>query len=176
MRRTIFALLFALLPWTLSAQEEATEEGPMTVERIVSILAAIDPDATLMPRGVGLTISDIPVLVMIDPLANRMRALVPVASADGLTEADLLRVMQANFDTAMDARYAVANDRLWSVFIHPLRELQREQLISGLAQTVVLARTYGSAYSSGLIIFGQGDSLELHRELFEDLLERGEAL
>lgn len=102
--------------------------------------------------------------------------MVPIASAEGLTEADLMRMMQANFDTALDARYAVANDRLWSVYIHPLRELETEQLISGLAQTVVLALTYGTFYASGSMSFGAGDSAELHRELLEELLERGEEL
>ncbi len=31
--------------------------------------------------------------------------------------------MQANFDTALDARYAIAKGALWSTFIHPLSDL-----------------------------------------------------
>jgi hypothetical protein len=165
-------LCLTLLAGPVSAQAEP----PMTPERLAAILLAVDPEAASAGSGVSLTIADVPVLVVFDVAANRMRAMVPVASSAGLTEADLMRMMQANFDTALDARYAVANDRLWSVYIHPLRELQREQLISGLAQTVTLARTYGTLYSGGAQVFGGGDSSGLYRELLEELRDRGQEL
>ncbi len=150
--------------------------GPMTPERLLTILVALDEEAGPRAGGIGLTIADIPVVVFLDPVANRMRAVVPVASADALTQDDMLRVLQANFDTALDARYAIANGRLWSTYIHPLAELQTRQLISGLAQTVTLAQTYGTAYTSGTMTFGAGDSAERFRDLMEDLMERGEEL
>ena len=112
------------------------------------------------------------VAVIVDQRANRMRILVPISSADGLSADELLRLLQANFDTALDARYAVANGRLWSTFIHPLAELQGEQLISGLAQTVTLAQTYGDTYTSGAIMFGGGDT----RGLMQELLDLGQEL
>lgn len=175
MRIFLILALLGLSPSTSIAQDRPVE-GPMTMERMVSILTTLDPAAAPVPAGIGMTIDDIPVLVVADPAANRMRAMVPVASASGLTAGDLMRVLQANFDSALDARYAVANGRLWSIFIHPLRELERAQLVSGLVQTVVLARTYGATYSSGATIFGRGDSAGLHRELLRELLERGEDL
>ena len=70
----------------------------------------------------------------------------------------------------------MANGRLWGIFIHPFRELERDQLISGLAQTVNVAKTYGSLYSSGAGQFGSGDSGDLQRELIERLLEQGEEI
>lgn len=147
-------------------------EPPMTMVRMAEIMTLIDPDAVVEPGGISLTVQAIPVTVIVDPRANRMRILVPISSAEGLREEDLMRLMQANFDTALDARYAVANGRLWSIFIHPLAELETDQLISGLAQTVVLAQTYGDTYTSGAIMFGGGDT----RSLLQELLERGEEL
>lgn len=85
-------------------------------------------------------------------------------------------MMQANFDAALDARYAVANGRLWGVFIHPLSPLERNQLISGLVQTVNIARSYGQTYSGGAQVFGGGDSNGIYKELFEELQKKGEAL
>lgn len=159
------------------AEDGITEAArDMTPERLLTIIRALDPEAVPAGGGIGLTLDDVPVMIFLDPIANRMRALVPVASAEALAHEDLQRLLQANFDTALDARYAIANGRLWSVFIHPLRELQRDQLLSGLAQTVTLARTYGTLYASGATSFGAGDSAELHRELLEDLLERGQEL
>jgi hypothetical protein len=172
----LIRLIFCLTLFAGPALAQGEAEPPMTPERLAAILLAVDPEAAPAGSGVSLTIADVPVLVVFDVAANRMRAMVPVASAAGLTEADLMRMMQANFDTALDARYAVANDRLWSVFIHPLRELQREQLISGLAQTVTLARTYGTLYSGGAQVFGGGDSSGLYRELLDDLRDRGQEL
>ena len=183
MTRFLFLALCVVLAGPGRAQQAPPTEPPvqqtveaMTVERLLAILRALDSEMRPQAGGIALTIADVPVQVFLDPRANRMRALVPIASAEGLTEADLMRVLQANFDTALDARYAIAQGRLWSVFIHPLRQLERDQLISGIAQTVTLARTYGSFYASGATVFGSGDSGALHDELFRELRERGQEL
>ncbi len=176
------ALALSLVSVPVAAQTPGAEPpavagaGPMTPDRLLAILLRLDPEAGPRAGGIGLTISDVPVIVFMDPTANRMRAVVPVASAEGLGEDDMRRVLQANFDTALDARYAIADGRLWSTYIHPLAELQPPQLISGLVQTVILAQTYGTAYASGSVAFGAGDSPERFRELMEELLERGEEL
>ena len=148
----------------------------MTLARLASIVTAIDPDVIAQGPTLQFSIEGIPVMIVADAGANRMRAMVPIASAEGLGAQDLLRMMQANFDTALDARYAVANGRLWGVFIHPLGALEREQLISALVQTVNVARSYGQTYSSGAQVFGGGDSRGIYRDLFEELKKKGEAL
>lgn len=167
----VLALLSLFLPATLSAQEA---EPHMTLPRMAQIVLALDPEARVAGAGFEFVIDDIPVLIVTDVNANRMRAMVPIRSAEGMTPEEMQRVMQANFDSALDARYAVAQGRLWGVFIHPFRELERDQLISGLAQTVNVAKTYGTLYSSGAGQFGAGDSGNLQRELIEKLLERGQ--
>jgi hypothetical protein len=178
---TIASMLF---PFTLSAQEAmppkgeavAPIEGPMTLERLAGIVQALDAGVVARGPTLQFSIDDIPVMIIADAANDRMRAMVPIANAEGLTPDDLLRMMQANFDTALDARYAVANGRLWGVFIHPLSPLEKDQLISALVQTVNVARTYGESYSGGAQIFGGGDSNGIYRELFEELRKRGEAL
>ena len=57
------------------------------------------------------------------------------------------------------------------MFIHPLDTLQREELISGLAQVVTAAETFGSSFTSGAMLFGGGDSNEIHNELLKKLEE-----
>ncbi|MEX3016737.1 hypothetical protein [Gymnodinialimonas hymeniacidonis] len=170
MRQAIYLILFiALSPFSLAAQES---EPPMTPERMAEIFTALDPEAVIESNGMSFTVANVPVTVIMDPAADRMRILVPISSAEGLDDGALLRLMQANFDTALDARYAIANNRVWSTFIHPLSPLETDQLISGVAQTVVLAQTYGDTYSSGAVMFGGGDT----RGLIEELLELGEEL
>jgi hypothetical protein len=162
-------------PQTEALPAPATEPA-MTMTRLGEIVLALDPEATARGPAIEFALDGIPVIVIADPRADRMRAMVPIASAGGLSEADLMRMMQANFDSALDARYAVANGRLWGVFIHPLSPLKKDQFISGLVQTITVARTYGTAYSGGGAVFGGGDSNEIYRELFEELQKKGEAL
>ena len=105
-----------------------------------------------------------------------MRAMVPIRSADGLSTQELERVLQANFDSALDARYAIAQGKLWSVFIHPLSPLERDQFLSGLAQTITVARTYGQSYSGRATFFVNGDSSGIYDELLKELLKQGHEL
>jgi hypothetical protein len=163
-----FALIFAL------ATPAFAQDAAMIPERLTDIILALNPDAAINANGIELTIEDIPVLVVMAPNADRMRAMVPIASVDDVTPEEMNRMMQANFDTALDARYAVAQGRVWGVFIHPLGALERAEFLSGLAQTVNLARTYGTLYSGGAQVFGGGDSNGIYDELFGDLLNRGQ--
>ncbi|WP_147127317.1 hypothetical protein [Shimia ponticola] len=166
------AFLFVLAMAGPAAAQQS--EPPMDLPRMGEILAALDPEAEFNGRGFELTLSDVPVLIIVDPVADRMRAMVPIRSADGMTPEEMERVMQANFDTALDARYALARGRLWATYIHPLSPLKKDQLISGLGQTVNVALTYGTLYSGGAMSFGGGDSQDIQRQLIEDLLERGQ--
>lgn len=171
MIRLALAFVLTLTASQLPAQD-ASED--MTTGRLLDILLALDPDTQPAGNGLALTIEDVPVHVVVDPLADRMRAMVSIRSVDGMSAQDLERVMQANFDTALDARYAVANGRLWGVYIHPLSPLRAEQLISGIGQTVNLALTYGGLFTGGALSFGGGDSVPLQRELIDRLLDKGQ--
>ena len=148
----------------------------MTVGRLAEIVRALDGSAAIGPRGMQLTIADVRITVVVDPGANRMRAFSAFRTLDGVDGQALYRMMQANFDSALDARYAVAQGHVISVFIHPLGELKKDQFIEGLGQVVNLVRTYGSAYTSGAMTFGGGDSGRLHRQLIDELLKKGEEI
>lgn len=101
-----------------------------------------------------------PVYVVTDERADRMRIIVQIAPADDLDREALHRMMQANFDSALDARYSIAKNVLWSAFIHPLSPLSDDRFRAGFDQAVTLADTYGTTYSSGGLIFQGGDSGE----------------
>ena len=177
MKRTLStALLAATLALPLAAQEAPVSEPPMTLPRLSEIITALDPDVRSAGTQFQLTIADVPVIIVTDPIADRMRAMVPIRTAGAMTQEELLRVMQANFDTALDARYAIAQGQLWATFIHPLSPLEKDQLISGLGQAVNLAQTYGSLYTGGAMQFGGGDSGGLQRELIDKLLDRGQEI
>ena len=181
MARLLLTLALVLAGTIAHAQQgdtpapEPLTEPPMTLERLATIILNIDEAAQLRGAAIEFTIQDIPVIVVADPRADRMRAMVPIRSSDGLEPEELMRLMQANFDSALDARYAVARGRLWGVFIHPPSPLEQDQFLSALAQTVNVARTYGQTYSGGAQVFGGGDSNGIYQELLDDL-RKGQAL
>ncbi|WP_324751560.1 hypothetical protein [Roseovarius sp. Pro17] len=146
----------------------------MSIDRLGQILHALDPQAVRQGHGWRLRIGAQVVLVVADTDAGRLRAMVPVRITAGLDADDLARMLQANFDSALDGRYAIAQGLVWSVFVHPLEGLDKAHLISGLAQVVTLARSYGTDYSSGELRFGGGDGPASGGALIEELLRRGE--
>lgn len=184
-------LLAALLmvPLALFAQEVAPEEPPatgtppdaatelaMTLDRLDAIIRALDPEAQRRGAVWQLTIDDVQVLVVTDESADRMRAITPVARSADVTPEQMTRMMQANFDSALDARYAIAKEILWSAYIHPLAALEKDQFISGVGQVVNLAQSFGTLYSSGGLLYGGGDSGALQRALIDELLKKGEEI
>lgn len=175
-KHLIQAVSFAcVLPLSAFAQSEASEP-PMSLPRLAKIIQVLDSNAQTDGSRFQFVIDDIPVLVITDVHADRLRAMVPIRSAEAMTADEVMRVMQANFDTALDARYAVAQGRLWGTYIHPLSPLEKDQFISGIAQTVNIAKTYGSLFSGGAMSFGGGDSGAQLRALIDDLLKKGKEI
>src|SRR6056297_1663675 len=186
MLRRLLLTCLVLLPLNLAAQEPAPDptdtpeaeatEPPMTLDRLDTILRPLDPDLKSNGTMWQMTINEVHVLIVTDETADRMRAITPVTKSDEVSTEDMQRILQANFDTALDARYALAKDILWSAFIHPLKPLEKDQLISGLGQVVNLAQSYGTLYSAGALQYGGGDSGALQRALIDDLLKKGEEI
>jgi len=156
--------------------DEAQSDTGMTLEKMIEIVKAIDEDAEIAGPSMQLTISETRVTIITDPANNRMRAFVPIKTLDGVNQQILYRMLQANFDSALDARYAIAKGYILSVYIHPLKELDKNEFIEGLGQVVNLVKTYGGAFTSGAMTFGGGDSNALHRQLIDDLLKKGEEI
>ena len=146
----------------------------MNNARLAELIKRIDEGAKGDPGYWQLTVEGRRVLVITDEKADRMRVIAPIMASDELTQPQLYRIMQANFDSALDARYAVAKEVLWSAFIHPLSSLSDREFLVGVGQVVNLVSNYGSSYSSGALIFRGGDSNGLEkRKVIDDLLEKG---
>ena len=144
----------------------------MDNQQLQALIQGIAKDVEGPPGYWRFSIHDFAVRVITDEKADRMRIIVPIVEVTDLDPAHLMRLMQANFDSALDARYSIAKGVLWSAFIHPLSELSDRQFIDGLAQAVNLAATYGSSYSSGALIFGGGDSQGEQDKYYRAIIER----
>ena len=179
MRRLIFALVLAAsLGMVAHAQPDAAlppdeaNASRMTFDGLHEVILRIDPDAVREGAVINLTVADVQVTAVVDEEADRMRFIAPVAE-EGAMPAELFRrLLQADFDTALDARYAIAQGLVWATYIHPLSPLTEEQVGSGLAQTVNLVLSFGGSYSSGALVFGGGDSEQIYEDLVRELQER----
>jgi len=91
-----------------------------------------------------------------DSNADRMRIVAPILDVDKLDRKDLLTLLEANFDRALDAKYTVYNGAVWSAYVHPLSPLTRAEFVSASKQVAALVNTYGTSYSSTGLVFGGG--------------------
>lgn len=181
MRNYLQRSILAVIGLTLSAsiataqKEEAIPPAPevvqfgMTGERLQEIALQIDENAVIQGNLIQFTMAETQVAVVFDPNAQRMRTMVPVASVDVLNERLMQRMLQANYDSVLDARYAISNGLVWAVFIHPLDTLTETDFTSGLLQCIIAAQTFGKEFTSGAMVFGGGDSNDLRNELLESL-------
>ncbi|MEO1594580.1 MAG: hypothetical protein AAFS02_04980 [Pseudomonadota bacterium] len=176
---TTLALALALTGGPSQAQSDAPEatdtpDDAMTMDRIETIIERLDEDYERNGNSLLFSFAERQILLVSDPEADRMRIMIPVNDAAALDPEELMRLMQANFDSALDARYAIANGTLWSTFLHRLSTLTEIDLLSGIGQTINTADSFGTSYSSGEFVFGGGDSGELQRrQLIDELQRRG---
>lgn len=154
------------------APTDIEPERRAAIERIAEVIEALDPDAQRQANNWQFAIDEVQILVVTDPANDRMRILTPVSLAEALPEEGLMRLLQANFDTALDARYAVAQELVWGTFIHPLESLTTREFASGVLQTKSLADTFGTTFSSGLLSYGGGDSSAIIEQQVEELLDQ----
>ncbi len=152
-----------------SSPSPALNDNPMTAERLGQLIRGIDEEAESSGPVWAFSVADLEVAVIYDVSADRMRIIIPIGPIEDVPKEELVRILQANFDSALDARYAIADGKLWGAFIHPLSELSDEEFLVGLGETANVVLTYGTTYSSGLFIFGGGDSAEMQRNLIEEL-------
>lgn len=150
--------------------------APMDNGRLDKLIKRIDSKAEGRPGYWSLKYQGYQAQIITDEKADRMRILVGISTTDKLEKGQLLRLMQANFDSALDARYCIAQNIIWAAFIHPLSILSEEEFFSGLGQTINLAATYGSTFSSGAFIFKGGDSQGLQDKYYREIMKKGKTI
>ena len=151
----IWAIALVFLPWSVFAAEVPSSPGSLDTARLDGLLKTIMPALTGQSGRWQGVVEGVPVLVMSHVGHNRMRVLAPVARLEALDAGILLRLLEANFSSALDARYALFRGTLWSVFLHPLDSLTEPELRNALQQVVTLVKTTGTTYVSTGLSFGR---------------------
>lgn len=109
----VVTLLSALLlagPGCVKAQDEdhqgaphALNEHPMTAVRLGELILAVDVEAVLEEPAWIFTLEGLEVIVVFDIDADRMRIIIPIGPATDVPQEELVRLLQANFDSAPPA-------------------------------------------------------------------------
>lgn len=98
-------------------------------------------------------IKDVLLVSLTDSTNNRMRIISPIIEIDRLDKGLLKAALVANYHTALDVKYAIADNILWSVFIHPLKELSEEQVNDAISQVYYANVNFGTSFASTSLIF-----------------------
>ena len=128
-------------------------QDQMTQEKLDSIYEKIGDSIEGNSGRWQFKVKDVVFLAISDSTHNRMRIISPIVETFKLTETLKEDALVANFHTALDVKYAISDDILWSVFIHPLKELSEDQVYDAVKQVYFANITFGTSFSSTSLVF-----------------------
>ena len=131
-----------------------TTGGLMNADRLAGILRELADSASGDARVMELSYRGVDMVLVTDTAADRMRLVAPIADASALDKAALEILMAANYHSALDARYAISEGVVFSVYIHPLSPLRESEVRSAVEQVAALVDTFGTSFSSLGVVFG----------------------
>ncbi len=134
----------------------APAEQMMTRERLESFVTEV---SILTDGGDGVlaaVFNAVPMLVISDPSADRMRIVSPIIETSELLGRETEIMLEANYHLALDARYATSDGVVYAAFVHPLSSLTESEVLSGMRQVAALVQNFGSTWSSDEMVFGSG--------------------
>ena len=105
------------------------------------------------------------IYVVADEEHDRMRIMSPIGEMRKADSGFLSILLQANFDRALDAKYALRKREVWSVFMHPMSTLVPDDLGTFIDQVARLVKNTGSTYASSDLVFGVDDETEARLDM-----------
>jgi len=141
---TIFILLGFLS--NVSAQN-------MNTGKLHEIISQVSDTIASNGNSIQFSYRDRPLICVYDGNANRMRIISPIVERKEIGEKELLNAMVANFHSALDVKYALSDEIIWAVFIHPLKELSDHQVLDAIEQVYNASINFGTTYSSTNLVF-----------------------
>lgn len=144
-------LILYILLGTLNVNYVVAQE--MTPKKLHEIIQKVSDTMSTNGNSLQFIYKERPLICVYDEKANRMRIISPIVERENIEEEQLLNAMVANFHSALDVKYALSDEIIWSAFIHPLKELSEHQLIDAIHQVYAASVTFGSTYSSTNLVF-----------------------
>ena len=99
-----------------------------------------------------------PMFIQTQETVDRMRIVAFVAETETLASEHYATLLEANYHSALDVRYALSDGYVVAAFIHPLAELSYRQFVLGIYQVINCADTCGTTFSGGTLVFGSPEN------------------
>ncbi|MEO0571375.1 MAG: hypothetical protein AAF039_06690 [Bacteroidota bacterium] len=146
MRSSIFAfILLCCLNYGISQD--------MNPRKLIDIIEQEADTVSIQGNSILFLVNDAVLRCIYDENANRMRIISPIVEREKLGEEELLNALVANFHSALDVKYALSDEIVWSVYAHPLKQLSEAQVVDAIQQVYAAAVTFGGSYSSTNLVF-----------------------
>ncbi|WP_353779970.1 hypothetical protein [Winogradskyella sp. 3972H.M.0a.05] len=145
MKKVLFILSLFVTPIITSQN--------MTNEKLNEIFSSVSDTIQGQPGAWQLKIKDVTMISLTDSTNNRMRIISPIIEIERLDKDLMQAALVANFHTALDVKYAISDNILWSTFIHPLRELTEEQVQDAISQVYYANVNFGTTFASTSLVF-----------------------
>lgn len=146
MKKLLFICILILSINHLTAQE-------MSLHKLDKMLTEISDSIVSNKSQWQFKIKQVPFICIADSLHNRMRIISPILESNQVTEELKTATLMANFHTALDVKYAISDDILWSIFVHPLKELTEKQVLNAVSQVYYANINFGTTFSSTSLVF-----------------------
>jgi len=143
-----FALLLPLFLFSVNVHSQK-----MSNKKLGKILTEVTDSISGTDGYWQASYKEMILIVITDENHNRMRMITPIAYVKDLDEENITKALEANFHSALDVKYAISDSLMWTVFIHPLKELSEDQIKDGISQLFYSAVTFGGSYSSTDLVF-----------------------
>ncbi|MGF1483631.1 MAG: hypothetical protein ACFBZ8_04635 [Opitutales bacterium] len=138
----------------IASAELSVLENPMTAERLFNIIKERADEPEQRGNTLLFDVAGIPFICIVDEQSDRMRLMAPVTKYSDVTPQQRDRMLEANFSTALDARYCVNADIVYAAYLHPLSPLQEAQVLDAVMQVATLKEEFGKSYASSRMAFG----------------------
>ncbi|MEO1711860.1 MAG: hypothetical protein AAFU60_00800 [Bacteroidota bacterium] len=150
-RIPFFSCLMASLLLLSSTLAYGQQSEVMTEVDVQSILTDVAAESEHEPGMSTIHFGERWILILTDEDLDRLRVLTPIQERATIGAEEMERMLVANFSTALDAKYSFYDQYVVSTYSHPLGSLSKGQIVDALEQVVMLARTFGTTYSSAAI-------------------------
>ena len=118
----------------------------MTPEQVVTMLRARFENVNTVQDRWEVNVGRFRLIVMAHEDTDRLRVMVPIAAVDKHDNDAFKRLLEANFITTLDARYAIYSEVLWALFLGPLSATNDHVFDTACTEVLQLARNTGSSY------------------------------
>ncbi|MBT8220229.1 MAG: YbjN domain-containing protein [Bacteroidia bacterium] len=121
--------------------------------QLEKVLLSMSDSLSGSPGQWRFKIGEMWLMCITDESFNRMRIITPIIEVGKMESGEMEKCMSANFHSALDVKYCIAEGLLWSAYIHPLKELTPDQIKDAIKQVYTASMTFGTTYNSTDLVF-----------------------